>query len=108
MQEHLKKIDLGDDVSAEVTEGLRLLRGSVADNVHRMDYPTYRDRGWDIGSGPTEAGGKLLGGRLKGTGRRWCVGGSEQVAALRALYASGEGRWDAFGEQRRRKNYQRN
>lgn len=107
LQEHLKEIDLGDGASPAVTEGLRLLRGYVSDNMHRMDYPSYRDRGWDIGSGPTEAGCKLLGGRLKGTGMRWCVSGSEQVAALRALYASDEGLWDAFWEQRRQKIHQR-
>jgi hypothetical protein len=71
-----------------------------------MDYPAYRARGWDVGSGPTEAGCKVLGGRLKGAGMRWCASGSEQVAALRALYASGDGLWDAFWDQRRQRNYQ--
>ncbi len=90
----------------ELREGLRVLRGYVEANVHRMEYPSYRDRGWDVGSGPTEAGCKVLGGRLKGAGMRWCVAGSEQVAALRALYASGQGLWDAFWKQRRLQNYQ--
>ena len=90
----------------ELREGLRGLLGYVASNAHRMDYPAYRARGWDVGSGPTEAGCKVLGGRLKGAGMRWCASGSEQVAALRALYASGDGLWDAFWDQRRRKNYQ--
>ena len=39
----------------------------VRNNVHRMDYPTYRARGWMIGSGPVEAACKLVvGQRLKG------------------------------------------
>lgn len=105
--EHLQNVELGPQ-AADGHEALRLLIGYVQDNLHRMDYPAYRARGWDIGSGPTEAGCKLLGGRLKGTGMRWCVCGSEQVAALRALYASGEGLWDAFWEERRLRNYQRN
>jgi hypothetical protein len=104
--EHLEEIVLSPE--ADGHEALRLLMGYVRDNVHRMDYPTYRARGWDIGSGPTEAGCKLLSGRLKGTGMRWCVCGSEQVAALRALYASREGLWDAFWKERRLRNYQRN
>lgn len=107
LRDHLKAIVFEDDTGAEVREGWRLLLGYVEGNVHRMDYPSYRDRGWDIGSGPTEAGCKLLGGRLKGPGMRWCVSGSEQVAALRALYASSEGLWDAFWEQRRHKKHQR-
>jgi hypothetical protein len=93
-------------VKQELREGLRSLLGYVASNVHRMDYPSYRARGWDVGSGPTEAGCKVLGGRLKGVGMRWCVAGSEQVAALRALYARGDGFWDAFWDQRRQENYQ--
>jgi hypothetical protein len=52
-----------------------------------------------VGSGPTEAGGKVLGGRLKGAGLRWCAAGSERGAALRALYASEQGLWDAFWKQ---------
>ena len=40
--------------------------------------------------------------RLKGTGMRWGVSGSEQVGALKALYASGEGLWDAFWAQLQR------
>jgi hypothetical protein len=106
--EHLEKVALGPEAAPEVQEEWRQLKGYVRDNVHRMDYPLYRGRGWDVGSGPTEAGCKLLGGRLKGTGMRWCVSGSEQVAALRALYASDEGLWDAFWEQRRAQSHQRN
>jgi hypothetical protein len=65
-----------------------------------MDYPAYRAKGWDIGSGPTEAGCQVLGGRLKGSGMRWAEAVSAEVAALRALYASGEGMWDAFWQGR--------
>jgi hypothetical protein len=105
--EHLGELELPRRRRQEVAEGLRVLVGYVEGNVHRMDYPGYRERGWDIGSGPTEAGCKVLGGRVKGTGMRWCASGSEQVAGLRALYASGDGLWDAFWEQRRRKTNQR-
>jgi hypothetical protein len=83
-------------VGAEVQAAFAELRGYVRRQQHRMDYPTYRAKGWDIGSGPTEAGCKILGGRLKGTGMRWREAGSAAVAVLRALYASGEGLWDAF------------
>lgn len=73
-------------------------------NVHRLDYPTYRARGWDVGSGPTEAGCKVVGQRVKGTGMRWLQGWSAQVATLKALYASGMGLWEAFWEQRQPKH----
>jgi Uncharacterised protein family (UPF0236) len=80
----------------EGQEGLRELRGYVANHRHRMDYPGYRKRGWDIGSGPTEAACKVVGERLKGSGMRWLEEGAECVAPLRALYLSGPEVWDAF------------
>jgi hypothetical protein len=98
--EWLGELRLPAGAAAEVAEGLRELRGFVARQAHRMDYPSYRAKGWDIGSGPTEAGCKALGGRLKGGGMRWAESGSAEVAALRALYASGEGLWDAFWQGR--------
>lgn len=60
---------------------------------HRMDYPTYEAHGWDIGSGPTEAGCKSLSGRLKRTGMKWLTANVAAVARVRALYLSGEGLW---------------
>jgi hypothetical protein len=79
-----------------VGEAWRLLLGYVEGNVHRMDYPTYRDRGWDIGSGPTEAGCKIVGGRLRGAGMKWWKPQSARVAELRALLLSNEGLWEGF------------
>jgi hypothetical protein len=95
----LQQEELPPGCGAEVSESLRKLCGYVSENVHRMKYPEYRERGWDIGSGPTESGCKLLGSRLKGTGMRWEECPSSEVAALRALEASGEGLWDAFWKQ---------
>jgi hypothetical protein len=77
----------------------------VAPNAHRTAYPEYRARGWDVGSGPTEAGCKVVGQRVKGTGRRWPQGNSLEVASLKALYASGMGLWEAFWTNRRPGRY---
>jgi hypothetical protein len=87
--------------SALAREQWAALRQHVEKNVHRTDYPTYRARGWDVGSGPTEAGCKRLAGRLKGTGMRWEKANSVEVAALKALYVSGMGLWDSFWKERR-------
>jgi hypothetical protein len=86
----------------EVREGLRKLIGYFERNRHRTDYPSYRQRGWDIGSGPTEAGCKLIGQRLKGAGMRWVESGAATIGALRAPYLSGPKLWDGFWEQPRR------
>ena len=79
-----------------VADEVRKLIGYFTNNEHRTDYPGYRSHGWDIGSGPTEAGCKVVGARLKGSGMRWLEEGASQVAPLRALYQSGTAAWDAF------------
>jgi hypothetical protein len=70
--------------------------------VHRMDYPSYRSRGWQIGSGPVEAACKtVIGKRMKGSGMRWGHEGADAVGHLRALLVSEPGQWDAFWANRR-------
>jgi hypothetical protein len=71
--------------------------------VHRMDYPSYRAKGWQIGSGPVEAACKtVIGQRMKGSGMRWGHEGADAVAHLRALLVSEPGQWEAFWRNRRR------
>jgi hypothetical protein len=67
-------------------------------NQHkRMDYPRYLAKGWQIGSGPVEAGCKLVvGQRMKGPGMRWGHEGAGAVCHLRALLLSDEGQWEAY------------
>jgi hypothetical protein len=68
--------------------------------VHRMDYPTYRAKGWQIGSGPVESACKrVVGQRLKGAGMRWGEAGADAVCRLRALFLSEDGPWEAFWSQ---------
>lgn len=72
-----------------------------ANQVHRMDYPAYVAKGWQIGSGPVEAACKrVINQRLKGTGMRWGRAGSEGVARLRALFLSERGQWEAYWTHR--------
>lgn len=96
---YLRAVTLPPRASAEVHEALRKLLGYFENNRHRTNYPAYRQRGWDIGSGPTEAGCKIIGERLKGSGMRWVEDGAVTVAALRALYVSGAKVWDGFWAQ---------
>ena len=90
---------LGASPSSEASEELRKLVGYFEKNAHRTDYPSYRAKGWDIGSGPTESGCKQIGVRLKGAGMRWAEDDAVTVAALRALYVSGGPVWDGFWAQ---------
>ena len=57
--------------------------GYFENQVHRMDYPSYLAKGWQIGSGPVEAACKtVIGLRLKGIGMRWRTAGSAGISPL--------------------------
>jgi hypothetical protein len=82
-------------------ESVRRVHGEVvgyfANQVHRMDYPTYVAKGWAIGSGPVESACKtVIGKRMKGGGMRWGEAGADEMSHLRALFASGDNQWDAY------------
>lgn len=80
-----------------VREAHRVLLVYFTNQVHRMDYPSYREKGWLIGSGPVEAACKqVVGQRLKGTGMRWGEAGADGLCHLRALFRSEKGQWDAY------------
>ena len=53
-------------------------------------YPQFKERGWQIGSGPTESQCKLCTKRLKGYGRRWDRPNATAVAALDTLDRNGQ------------------
>ena len=99
----LQALALPAGALAQAREALRKLIGYFTNNRRRTDYPTYRLKGWDIGSGPTEAGRKIIGERLNGWGMRWVEDGAVTVASLRALYVSGGKVWDGFWAQPRRR-----
>jgi hypothetical protein len=65
----------------------------VSERREMIRYPAFQEKGWQIGSGPTEATCKTLTARLKGSGKRWDGANAEAVMGLEALYQSGQ--WDA-------------
>jgi hypothetical protein len=81
-------------------EALQALNQYVAQRCEMLDYPTFRAKGWDIGSGVTEAFCKTLTARLKGSGMRWNVRNAEAMMALAALDHSNL--WNPYWEQQRR------
>ena len=59
----------------------------------RMNYPYYRRKGWCCSSAVIESACKqILGGRIKGSGRRWNVAGANAMITLRCAFANGEGK----------------
>jgi hypothetical protein len=66
----------------------------VSDRREMIKYPEFRAKGWQIGSGPTEATCKTLTARLKGSGMRWDADNAEALMGLEALTQSGQ--WDLY------------
>ena len=63
--------------------------GYFVRNVERMQYGTFRARGFFIGSGVIEAGCKtIIGARCKQSGMFWGVPGAQNILALRCIRAS--------------------
>ena len=67
---------------------------------HHMDYPTYRRKGWPIGSGVAESAVKLFNKRVKGTEQFWSLTGVESILSLRALWLSQDDRWSRYWSTR--------
>jgi len=67
----------------------RLLK-FVSTRKEMIRYPSFREHGWQIGSGPTESQCKLCTKRLKGYGRRWDRPNATAVAALDTLDRNGQ------------------
>ena len=61
------------------------LAGDLSNNLDRMKYPEYRDRGLRISSAAVESANfHVTGTRLKLQGMRWSAEGAAQMAVLRA------------------------
>ena len=80
-------------------ESLRLLRQYIIERLEMVEYRQARARGWDIGSGPTEAACKNLTLRLKRTGMKWDAENADAMMNLIALRESGQ--WDDYWQNRK-------
>jgi hypothetical protein len=87
----------GEDIPSAARAPLGEAVRYFENQKHRMDYPGYQAKGWQIGSGPVESACKsVVGARMKQAGMRWGTDGAEQVAHVRALFRGETGQWDAF------------
>jgi hypothetical protein len=68
-------------------------------NQKRMDYARFRQKGYFVGSGTVESGGKQISGlRLKRAGARWTEQRAVAMAKARAAWLSGQ--WDILASKR--------
>ena len=89
------------DTAASPRKVLATNVGYFTRHQTHMNYPEYRQRGWPIGSGETEAAVKQFNKRIKGTEQFWSKDGVEAIIALRALWISQDQRWDRYWENRK-------
>jgi len=85
--------------TGESRESLEALRGYVEPRISMTDYPSFRDSGYDCGSGPTESQCGTLTARVKGAGMRWDSDNVESMLALSALDHSQQ--WTAYWKLQR-------
>jgi hypothetical protein len=85
--------------SACKRSALGSLQQYVMTRCEMLDYPAFRAKGWDIGSGVTEAFCKTLTARLKGSGMRWNTRNAEAMMALAALDQSNL--WNPYWQQQK-------
>jgi len=71
-------------------ESVGRLKKYITERLEMLDYPTARARGYDIGSGPTEAMCKNLTLRLKQSGMKWDTPNAAAVMTVIALFENGQ------------------
>ena len=65
-------------------------------NRDGLDYPTFRKRGWPIGSGIVESTIKQIAKRVKGTEKHWTIKGAEYTLQVVAHLLSEDQSWQLF------------
>jgi len=69
----------------------RALLTYYENNLNRMDYKTYREKGLLVGSGPMEAAHRhVIQCRMKLSGQRWTIKGAQQLINLRVANKSNQ------------------
>lgn len=83
---------LKKDVENKAAPGGFNLYSYIESNSDRIDYPTYKAKGYFVGSGAIESGNKVVvQKRLKLAGMRWNIPTAQSLLTLRAKRESG--RW---------------
>jgi hypothetical protein len=91
-----------EDIPASAQEAYDTALTYFRNQVHRMDYPSYLAKGWQIGTGAVESACKsVVNQRLSMGGMRWGEEGSDAVCHLRALFCSDADQWDGFWYHKR-------
>jgi hypothetical protein len=87
----IAELKISDTNSKEVEKARTDVIRYYENNLSRMQYRTYLEKGYLIGSGAIEAAHRnVIQQRLKLSGQRWSVKGAQQIANLRASKKSNQ------------------
>jgi hypothetical protein len=85
VQQVIAAVAAWEPAAKEAAEVKRTTENYLRTQAHRMQYQTYLEQGFHLGSGVAEAGCKqVVQARLKGAGMRWSEAGAEAMLHLRA------------------------
>jgi len=88
IQKALKKIS-EISLSPEKVAKTVNLEGYIKNNMDKINYLQYKNKGYYIGSGMIESGNKIVvQKRMKQAGMRWGIEGAQYMAVLRAKHES--------------------
>jgi hypothetical protein len=88
------KEDIEQAESAVKKKALESLRQYVYKRNDMTDYPSFREKGYDCGSGPTESTCGSFTLRLKGPGMKWDKDNAQKIMNLEAVHYSGQ--WNDY------------
>ncbi len=87
----IKTLKRGKSRNQEAQKAKEDAIGYYQNNRDRMQYKTYLDKGYLIGSGPIESAHKnVIQQRMKLSGQRWSMEGAQYIADLRACWKSNQ------------------
>jgi hypothetical protein len=76
-------------LSSENSDKTVNLEGYIKNNMDKINYLQFKNKGYYIGSGMIESGNKIvIQKRMKQAGMRWGVSGAQYMAVLRAKHES--------------------
>ncbi len=81
-------------------KAMKSLQKYVATRVEMTDYPAFRAKGYDCGSGPTESFCGCLTRRLKGRGMRWDGDNAESIMAVASIYYTAQ--WGRYWKSQKK------
>ena len=85
VQEILGQLPKNEKLPAGVVN----LRTYITNNIDKINYPEYKNKGYFVGSGAIESANKVVvQRRLKQAGMRWSVSGAQAILTLRAKVES--------------------